>query len=269
MKEFFKCNSCGAIYHKWIGQCNNCKKWNTLEQQQKETKTVFKEGVETFKLNEINNKNINRLKTNIEEFDQVIGGGITSSSITLISGSPGIGKSTLLLQIAYNISLKNKVLYISGEESLNQIKQRAIRLNINSSNIELIINNSLDRFLDLNFNDYALIIIDSIQTLASLNIDSPQGSIAQIKYCCALLIEMIKKSSSSLILVAHINKEGGIAGPKIIEHLVDTVLYFNNSDNNLRFLSAYKNRFGQTEELGLFEMTEKGLKELKSQSDFF
>ena len=272
-KVVYLCSECGADTPKWQGQCPNCSAWNTLQEyavkeEPKNTRAISSAGNSTgfpaqkpVKINEINVNDEVRTKTNIPELDRVLGGGIVSGSLILISGEPGIGKSTLLLQACQSLSGHSKVLYVSGEESLPQIKLRADRTKVNNSNILILSQTNLeDIILAANNENPKFMIIDSVQTIYNPQIASAPGSITQVRECTMSLMQLAKQQEISIILVGHVNKDGAVAGPKILEHMVDTVLYFEGEKHiTYRLLRAAKNRFGSTNEIGMFEMTDKGL----------
>ena len=277
----FICENCGETAINWMGKCPSCNSWNTLK--------PFTEPEE----NKINVKNINknnsgdkalltsikkiktfdniRISTEIDELNGVLGGGIVSGSVILIGGEPGIGKSTLLLQVASNIAKKEKVFYFTGEESLEQIKLRADRLNINDCDFLISSESNADNIVNALLEEKPkLAIIDSIQTIYSPSTNSIAGSPAQIKNCAWALMQTAKLKNITIFLVGHITKEGTIAGPKILEHIVDCVLYFEGDDKGIyRILRAVKNRYGAVDEVGIFEMTEKGLMEVSDASRVF
>ena len=277
----FICENCGETAINWMGKCPSCNSWNTLK--------PFSEPEE----NKINVKDINknnsgdkalltsikkiktfdniRISTEIDELNGVLGGGIVSGSVILIGGEPGIGKSTLLLQVASNIAKKEKVFYFTGEESLEQIKLRADRLNINDCDFLISSESNADNIVNALLEEKPkLAIIDSIQTIYSPSTNSIAGSPAQIKNCAWALMQTAKLKNITIFLVGHITKEGTIAGPKILEHIVDCVLYFEGDDKGIyRILRAVKNRYGAVDEVGIFEMTEKGLMEVSDASRVF
>ena len=268
-KSVFVCQSCGQESPKWTGKCSGCNEWNTLEEQlhnsSKSKQTLYE--VQTKKaipVSSINENSAIRLITNDEEFNRVVGGGLVSGSVTLLAGEPGIGKSTLTLKLA--LSLNKTVLYVTGEESAEQIKLRARRLKdenkqcyvLNESKLENVISEAEKLFPEL-------LIIDSVQTLSMDEIDSVQGSTTQIRHCAEVLIKYAKTKQLPTLIIGHVTKDGSIAGPKILEHMVDTVLQFEGDKNHLyRIVRSTKNRFGNTNEIGIYEMFEDGLKGVKS-----
>lgn len=268
----YKCSSCGYTQPKWLGRCPECNEWNTLEEIiiDKNAVTPAGRGTEQVEkkkpvsLESIKTENKVRFSTGIEEFDRVLGGGATKRSAILLGGEPGIGKSTLLLQSASSFAKINKenqtVLYISGEESAEQIKDRALRLNVDCSKIQLLCTSRLEDSLDaMDSLKPSLVIIDSIQTIYSAEAGIIPGTVNQLKYCANEFISWVKERDSVLIMTAHVTKEGTIAGPKSLEHMVDTVISFEKNNEDIRFLHSQKNRFGSIDELGIFNMTEKGL----------
>lgn len=273
----FYCQNCGAQHSKWQGQCNSCREWNTLVEEvlQKPEKVAWKSPASTtpkkvakpLRISEIEVSKEERLNTNNTELDRVLGGGIVPGSLTLLGGEPGIGKSTLLLQISLNLNFKT--LYVSGEESQQQIKMRAQRINPNSSNCYILTETKTQNiFSQIEKLEPEIVIIDSIQTLHSDYIESGPGSISQIRECTAELIKYAKETATPVILIGHITKEGSIAGPKVLEHMVDTVLQFEGDRNHVyRILRAHKNRFGSTNELGIYEMLGNGLREVSNPSE--
>ena len=277
LKTTFFCQNCGAQYAKWQGQCNSCKEWNTIAEEiiQKEEKTSWKPTTSSeskrvskpLKIKEIDSALEVRMDTTDGELNRVLGGGIVPGSLTLLGGEPGIGKSTLLLQIS--LKLPYKTLYVSGEESQKQIKMRAERINPNSDNCLILTEtktqNIFKHILDVQPD---IVIIDSIQTLHTDYIDSTAGSISQIRETTAELIKFAKETNVPVILIGHITKDGNIAGPKILEHMVDTVLQFEGDRNHVyRILRSLKNRFGSTAELGIYEMQGAGLREVSNPSE--
>ena len=276
LKTTFFCQNCGSQYSKWQGQCTACKEWNTITEEviQKPEKSDWKTPSSTtkrvskpLKINEIDVSKEARLNTIDNEFNRVLGGGLVQGSLTLLGGEPGIGKSTLLLQISLN--LPYKTLYVSGEESQKQIKMRAERINPNTNNCYILTETKTQNiFKQIEALDPDIVVIDSIQTLHSDYIESSSGSISQIKECTTELIKFAKETSTPVILIGHITKDGNIAGPKILEHMVDTVLQFEGDRNHVfRILRANKNRFGSTNELGIYEMQGSGLREVSNPSE--
>ena len=276
IKTSYTCQECGAQYSKWQGQCNKCQSWNSIQEEiinisKKKISDSFssinKTNSNPQKINNIEINDHYRIITNDNEFDRVIGGGIVPGSLILLGGEPGIGKSTLLLQIS--LMLSNKVLYVSGEESEAQIKMRADRIKYNNENCYIFTENKIENiFHQVKKIKPHVLIIDSIQTLNSQLVDAASGSISQLKTCTSELINFAKITSIPVLLIGHINKEGHIAGPKILEHMVDTVLQFEGDRNHFyRILRAKKNRFGSTNELGIYEMLNEGLKQIKNPSE--
>tara|TARA_R110002012_G_scaffold79823_5_gene202717 strand:+ start:244 stop:1602 length:1359 start_codon:yes stop_codon:yes gene_type:complete len=274
-KTAFFCQNCGTQFPKWIGQCSSCKEWNTIVEEvvQKEDKknwktdTVAKQTNKPLRVSEITQEKELRLDTLDQEFNRVLGGGLVPGSLTLLGGEPGIGKSTLLLQIA--LKLPYKILYVSGEESQRQIKMRADRIQPNSENCYILTETKTQNiFQQISTIEPDLVVIDSIQTLHTDYIESAAGSISQIRESTAELIKFAKESHTPVILVGHITKDGTIAGPKILEHMVDTVLQFEGDRNYVyRILRSLKNRFGSTAELGIYEMQGSGLREVNNPSE--
>ncbi|MCB4807506.1 DNA repair protein RadA [Tamlana sp. 62-3] len=277
VKTSFFCQSCGTQYSKWQGQCNACKQWNTIVEEviQKPEKNDWKTTPSTnlkkasvpLRINEINSAKETRLNTIDSEFNRVLGGGIVPGSVILLGGEPGIGKSTLLLQIS--LQLPYKTLYVSGEESQKQIKMRAERIKPDSENCFVLTETKTQNiFKQVEALQPDVVIIDSIQTLHSDYIESSSGSISQIKECTSELIKFAKETATPVILIGHITKDGNIAGPKILEHMVDTVLQFEGDRNHVfRILRAHKNRFGSTNEIGIYEMQGSGLREVTNPSE--
>jgi len=276
VKTTFFCQSCGSQYAKWQGQCTSCKAWNTIVEEviQKPEKNDWKASTSSVKrasvplqIKDINLSKEPRLDTFDAEFNRVLGGGIVPGSLTLLGGEPGIGKSTLLLQIS--LKLPYKTLYVSGEESQKQIKMRAERINPEHNNCYILTETKTQNiFKQIEVLEPDIVIIDSIQTLHSDYIESSSGSISQIKECTTELIKFAKETTTPVLLIGHITKDGHIAGPKILEHMVDTVLQFEGDRNHVfRILRANKNRFGSTNELGIYEMQGSGLREVSNPSE--
>lgn len=276
LKTSFFCQSCGTQFAKWQGQCNACKEWNTIVEEiiQKEEKTTWKtetssvkKASKPLKIKEIDSSEEIRMDTTDGELNRVLGGGLVPGSLTLLGGEPGIGKSTLLLQIS--LKLPYKTLYVSGEESQKQIKMRAERITPNGDNCYILTETKTQNiFRQIEEMDPEIVIIDSIQTLHTDYIESSAGSISQIRECTAELIKFAKETNVPVILIGHITKDGNIAGPKILEHMVDTVLQFEGDRNHVyRILRSLKNRFGSTAELGIYEMQGSGLREVANPSE--
>ncbi|MCM4160549.1 DNA repair protein RadA [Antarcticibacterium flavum] len=276
-KTTFYCQNCGTQHSKWQGQCSSCKEWNTLVEEviqkpdQKDWKPQaareVKRTAKPLRIAEIEIGSQPRLNTNNSELNRVLGGGLVPGSLTLLGGEPGIGKSTLLLQIS--LHLNQKTLYVSGEESQQQIKMRAERINPNPANCYILTETKTQNiFRQIEELQPEIVIIDSIQTLHTDYIESSPGSISQIRECTAELIKYAKETGVPVILIGHITKEGSIAGPKVLEHMVDTVLQFEGDRNHVyRILRAHKNRFGSTHELGIYEMQGSGLREVSNPSE--
>jgi len=276
IKTTFFCQNCGSSYAKWQGQCTACKEWNTIVEEviQKEEKSPWKTSDSTLKriskpllIQDIDTSQEARLDTFDAEFNRVLGGGIVPGSLILLGGEPGIGKSTLLLQVS--LKLPYKTLYVSGEESQNQIKMRAERITSGNTNCYILTETKTQNiFKQIETLQPDIVVIDSIQTLHSDYIESSSGSISQIKECTTELIKFAKETATPVILIGHITKDGNIAGPKILEHMVDTVLQFEGDRNHVfRILRANKNRFGSTNELGIYEMQGSGLREVSNPSE--
>ncbi len=268
----FICSECAYESIKWLGKCPGCGSWNTLveERVEKKSPSINKKHLEAVSLTSISSHDIKRFSSGIGELDRVLGGGIVPGSIVLLGGDPGIGKSTLLLQVANHIAASGeKVIYLSGEESLKQIRLRSLRLKINNENIYLLNEQEID-LLEQYIRDInpGLIIVDSIQTVYSRDISSIPGSVAQLRECTARITEIAKKMEKAFFLIGHVTKEGAIAGPKVLEHMVDVVIYFEGENNYcFRLLRGIKNRFGSTNEIGLMEMRSEGLLEVLDPSD--
>jgi DNA repair protein RadA/Sms len=272
-KTKYICSNCGYETLRWLGKCPDCENWNSFTEEiiennkQKFSSTVT--SVIAKKISEVSSEKEIRIKTGIAEFDRVLGGGLVLGSVVLIGGDPGIGKSTLVLQASS--LLKTKVLYVSGEESAQQIKMRAVRLKVKSDSLLLLPETNLQTIMLVIKNENPqVVIIDSIQTIYNDNLENSAGSVTQIRECTSLLLEDAKRFNYSVIVVGHVTKEGIIAGPKVLEHIVDTVIQFEGDTNHsYRILRAQKNRFGSTNEIGIFEMHETGLTEVKNPSELF
>lgn len=273
-KTVYFCNNCGYESPKWVGKCPGCGEWNTMTEEKisvtakgGKSKGLLARSTKPVKLSEITPMEEPKIHMPSEELNRVLGGGLVAGSITLIGGEPGIGKSTLLLQNI--LSIRNrKILYVSGEESASQLKLRADRLGKVADNTYILCETNLEHiFTQIENINPQIIVVDSIQTVACDEIESAAGSVSQVRECAARLLRYAKESGVPVILVGHINKEGVIAGPKVLEHIVDTVLQFEGDRQYLfRILRAVKNRFGSTNEIGIYEMVEKGLREVKNPS---
>ena len=269
----FVCRECGAASIKWLGRCPECSSWDSFDEvleEKTKAKTVTRQSNNhAEKLSELELPEYFRTNTGMSELDRVLGGGLVGGSVVLLSGEPGIGKSTLLLQISARLANTRKVLYVSGEESKGQLKLRAERLKISADSLYLLTETDTDLILEETKSlKPDVIIIDSIQTLSSLSFTSAPGSITQVRENANLLIEYAKTTGAALFIVGHVNKEGGISGPKILEHMVDAVLYFEGErTNSYRIIRAIKNRFGSTNEIGVFEMRDTGLVEIPNPSE--
>jgi len=279
MKSVYICSDCGYETLRWMGKCPNCNEWNTLNE---EVVQQVKKGVvstyagsgsviKTYTLNAIEETDEYRYKTGLSELDRVLGGGIVRGSLVLLGGEPGAGKSTILLQISDFISKNMSVLYVSGEESVRQIKLRAKRLNVNSDNLFLASdNNVINICKTIQDAKPAVVIIDSIQTMVLDTITSSAGSVTQVRECTNTIMCTAKSEEIPIFIVGHVNKDGAIAGPKVLEHIVDTVLYFEGDRNmSYRILRSVKNRYGSTNEIGVFDMTQNGLEEITNPSEVF
>lgn len=273
-KTVWFCNECGYESAKWLGKCPGCGAWNTFVEEKvttskgKSGKKGLVKSQKPVRLSEIEVREEARMRMPSEELNRVLGGGLVTGSLTLIGGEPGIGKSTLLLQNI--LSIRNKrILYVSGEESATQLKLRADRLGKISDDTYILCETQLDNiFTQIENIDPQLVVVDSIQTICSADIESAPGSVSQVRECAASLLRYAKESGVPVILVGHINKDGAIAGPKVLEHIVDTVLQFEGDRQYLyRILRGIKNRFGSTNEIGIYEMVQRGLKEVKNPSE--
>ncbi|MEW5942620.1 MAG: DNA repair protein RadA [Pseudomonadota bacterium] len=275
-KTVYSCTECGGQAPKWQGQCPHCMAWNTLVEAVAESATAnrYSALAETSKLQplgEVEAQEAPRQATGIAEFDRVLGGGLVDGAVVLIGGDPGIGKSTLLLQALSHIAAQRRVLYVSGEESAQQIALRARRLALDASGVQLFAEIQLEKILSaLASQKPDVAVIDSIQTVYSEALQSAPGSVAQVRECAAQLTRFAKQAGTAVILVGHVTKEGALAGPRVLEHIVDTVLYFEgDSSSSFRLIRAFKNRFGAVNELGVFAMTDKGLREVSNPSALF
>ncbi|HDL04815.1 MAG TPA: DNA repair protein RadA [candidate division Zixibacteria bacterium] len=275
VKTAYVCTNCGAIHPRWQGQCRECGEWNTLAEERIVRSDRKPKKVSTVKprsFNEIDDSNLSGYKSGMDEFDRVLGGVLLPGSAVLLAGEPGIGKSTLILQAADAYSDNGwNILYVTGEESPVQIKKRSERLNVSGKNIAIANLTDLEQILSvIDDNQYHIVIVDSIQTVTSSLFDSPPGTIGQIRESAGRLIDAAKKGNIALFLIGHVTKEGLVAGPKILEHMVDAVLHFEGDSGHLyRILRTVKNRYGSTFELGVFEMAADGLRQVNNPSSLF
>ena len=276
LKTNYICSNCGYASPKWYGQCPQCKEWNTLNEEieSKSSPIAVSNSAKSRNfssvtpVSEITTDDELRYKTGIGEFDRVLGGGLVKGSVVLLSGDPGIGKSTLLMQACGTFAKDKKVLYVSGEESAKQLKLRAERLSVNSSTLSVMTETDVETVCEyIKLNRPEVVMIDSIQTMNHNEIQSSPGSVTQVRECTNLLLRVGKALDIPIIIVGHVNKDGAIAGPKVMEHIVDAVLYFEGERNYAyRILRAVKNRFGSTNEIGVFEMNDIGLSEVENPS---
>jgi len=277
IKSVYVCQSCGGMSAKWQGQCPNCDAWNSMEEsvEDKPSTSRFQslaKAAPKQRLSVIEAEDLPRLSTGIDEFDRVLGGGLVTGGVALIGGDPGIGKSTLLLQALAVMSARgDSVLYVSGEESGSQIALRAKRLDVQAPDLEVLAEIQLEKLLlTIESSRPTVVVIDSIQTIYSDALSSAPGSVAQVKECAAQLTRLAKSTGVCMIMVGHVTKEGNLAGPRVLEHIVDTVLYFEgDTHSSFRLVRAFKNRFGAVNELGVFAMTDKGLKGVSNPSALF
>ena len=277
IKKQFACGNCGSVFGKWSGQCPDCEQWNTISEELLSNSTIILPDTGKAQILHYLSDDLQdtiRIPTPIAEFNRVLGGGLVSGSAILIGGDPGIGKSTLLLQLSSSLAHGGiGCLYITGEESVNQIKLRAKRLGIKDNATGLLAATNVEDIvstINQNKDNLRLVIIDSIQTVSTNELSSPPGTVSQIKATSNLLINFAKQNNLILLLACHVNKDGQLAGPKVLEHLVDTVLYFEGDNHNhFRILRSIKNRFGAVNEIGVFEMTSSGLIEITNPSELF
>ncbi len=275
-KTVYVCSNCGYEAVKWLGRCPECDEWASFEEQVKtvsagknsSNKETLAKSVTSYSLNNIKPDNEIRYKTGMSELDRVLGGGIVKGSLVLLSGDPGIGKSTILLQICQQLGKKIRILYVSGEESYNQIKLRADRLKVTSENLSLLCETDVQAICEhIKATNPELVIVDSVQTMNLTELNSAPGCVTQVRESSNMFMRTAKSLSIPIIMVGHVNKDGNIAGPKVLEHIVDAVLYFEGERNmSFRILRAVKNRFGSTNEIGVFEMLDTGLKEVENPS---
>ncbi|MDT0497664.1 DNA repair protein RadA [Algiphilus sp. W345] len=274
-RSIYVCQSCGATAPKWAGQCPECGEWNTLVESVSDTRRGGYAGSspvpEVQTLESISAENAPRVSTGMPEVDRVLGGGIVPGAVCLIGGDPGIGKSTLLLQVLAAVQGRLPTLYVTGEESLSQVSLRARRLGLTRMDLPVLAETRVEAILQaMAVNAPGFVVIDSVQTLSSDSLDSAPGSVSQLRECSAQLVRFAKNQGCSIVLVGHVTKEGAIAGPRVLEHMVDTVLYFEHDPGSrFRIIRAVKNRFGAVNELGVFAMGDDGLKEVANPSALF
>ncbi len=276
-KSVYVCNSCGYETAKWLGKCPECGEWASFEEEVRQTETskakasnpLKTKSVASYQLTQIEPDNELRYKTGMCELDRVLGGGIVKGSLVLLSGDPGIGKSTILLQICHQLGKNLKILYVSGEESYSQIKLRADRLKVKTDNLYILCETDVQAVCEhVSATSPDLVIVDSIQTMNFTELNSSPGCVTQVRESSNLLMRTAKSLGIPVIIVGHVNKDGNIAGPKVLEHIVDAVLYFEGERNlSFRILRAVKNRFGSTNEIGVFEMYDTGLREVENPSE--
>lgn len=278
-KIIFECQNCGAKYSKWLGKCEACNSWNTIVEARDETASIptgLTAGVGGIKLSfcglDGNSSDYPRISCGIKELDRTLGGGLVAGGVILVGGDPGIGKSTILLQAVSNVARNGKVFYLTGEESVHQVRMRASRLGLSDAPVKLAANSNIRDIVATlkEEDDVKVVVIDSIQTMFLDSIESAPGTISQVRSCANELIRLAKQKNFTLFLIGHVTKEGALAGPRVLEHMVDTVLYFEGErGHHFRILRSVKNRYGATDEIGVFEMTEKGLCEVANPSALF
>lgn len=272
-KLSYICTNCLYKPVKWVGKCPNCDMWGTIEEEviMKDIFVDNKKSKNIQNINEIKVENEFRIRTNFTEFDRVLGGGLTKSEVVLVTGEPGIGKSTFLLSLLNEYSKNDLTLYVTGEESQRQIKERANRIEVSSNNLSVLSDTRLEYIIDaINKTKAKVVVIDSIQTIYSENINSIPSSVSQIRECTLKLIELAKEKEISFFIVGHVTKDGKLAGPKLLEHMVDCVISFEGDENNIyRIVRTTKNRYGSTNEISIFVITDTGIEEVKNPSLFF
>ena len=273
-KSKYICSECGYSSLKWLGKCPNCDSWGTFEEEidiKRAFKDVESQDVSISKITEIEIEKEFRMVTPFEEFDRVLGGGLIKGEVVLITGSPGIGKSTFLLQLSQEYAKIGNVFYVSGEESPRQIKQRAERVNVKSENLYILNDTNIEKIESVILKDKPkVVVVDSIQTLYSENVNSIPGSVTQIRETTLKIIEIAKKNEIAFYIVGHVTKDGKLAGPKLLEHMVDAVLQIEGEENSyFRIIRSIKNRYGSTNEISIFDMKENGISEVKNPSEFF
>ncbi len=281
VKTRYQCSDCGAVTPKWTGQCADCNAWNTLTELAQQQTTPLAERFQPYgagqsvirKLDEVDQNELPRMSTGSAELNRALGGGLVSGSVILLGGDPGIGKSTLLLQVLLSLSDRERItaLYVSGEESIEQLSLRSARLGLPSAELLVLAENRLEHiFSAARQHRPRALVIDSIQTVFSDALQSAPGSVAQVRECAARLTSFAKQANTAVFLVGHVTKEGALAGPRVLEHMVDTVLYFEGDSNSrYRMIRSVKNRYGAVNELGVFAMTDKGLREVSNPSAIF
>jgi DNA repair protein RadA/Sms len=276
----FLCNHCGSVHAKWLGKCPDCGTWDALQEYKTPTPDARKAASQTgdlataaaaLKLAEIDQDDVDRTATGMGEFDRILGGGVVAGSAVLVGGEPGIGKSTLLLQVAGNLAQTQQILYVTSEESARQTRMRATRLDIASPGLLVLAETNVERIIhQIKTHQPAVVVIDSIQMIYKPDLPAAPGSVTQLRDCCMELVYLAKASGVAIIFVGHVTKAGTLAGPKIIEHIVDTVVYFEGDRfHSHRIVRCIKNRFGSTHEVGLFEMTGAGLREVTDPGNLF
>ena len=272
----FVCSVCGYTAPKWLGKCPDCNNFNTMQEELVRTETQSLSArpnaptrSKALPLSQIGFEKFDRVQSGIDEFDTVLGGGIVRGSLVLIGGDPGIGKSTLLTQVSAHLAQNHKVLYVSAEESCSQVKMRCERLGLNSDNL-LLLNETCLEDIQNSIGDCQFVVIDSIQAVYTETLSSAAGSVGQVRECAAQLMRIAKANNVAFFIIGHVTKEGAIAGPKVLEHIMDTVLYFEGQqEDNFKLLRAVKNRFGSAQEVGVFEMTDKGVQSVRDYSSLF
>lgn len=278
-KVAYVCTDCGAEYSQWQGQCQSCKAWNTLKEfkvsaVKKSTPTTGYAGVvdnQVTSINDVDLSEVPRVSSSMSELDRVLGGGIVPGSVVLIGGDPGVGKSSILLQVMCQLSLTQKTLYVTGEESLQQVAQRAKRMQLPDENLRMFTETDVETITQMaNKEQPKVMVVDSIQTMQLAEVNSAAGGVSQVREAAAFLTRYAKQNNVAIFLVGHVTKSGEVAGPRVLEHIVDTVVFLEGqSDSRFRTLRAIKNRFGAVNELGVFAMTEKGMKQIKNPSAIF
>lgn len=272
----YVCTQCGYAAPKWLGKCPDCGNFNTMQEEvvRAETTPTVRTGVSQMKtralpLSQIGYEKFERVKSGVSEFDTVLGGGIVRGSLVLLGGDPGIGKSTLLTQVSAHLAKTAKVLYVSAEESCSQVKMRCERLGLTSDNL-LLLNETCMEDIETSLDDAAFVVIDSVQAIYTETLSSAAGSVGQVRECAAKIMRIAKSRNITFFIIGHVTKEGSLAGPKVLEHIMDTVLYFEGQqEDNFRILRAVKNRFGPAQEVGVFEMTDTGIASVSDYSGLF